>query len=867
MKKSIVIILAAFTTILIACNMGLPENIYLRLKSQYAFSMGNYEKFLSEYISVDTLSNSFNSESSEVKFKIYDYNPEDKSSLQQYLIDFSFGEIPVNLGQYLSDMDFAEDISAISFDETIDIPTLGTGTTPATSISLPDINRKICSSVSFPSMPVTILTTGSVGPQTISVPVSGVTYTSLTFSSGYLNAKITPPSGVSGSVSLTLKIGSAQGSVKVSGTTPGTAKIPLSGISVGQTIGITVSGNAASGAAGAYSISFSLSDDTKVQKITGLTMDLGSDGTINVNQTITMSVNSTFKSCKISQGTIKAYSNLPTGWQNIGLTSDLALSGGLTASNSDLTDKGGSGYLLNREMDLAGTTYTAGNINLTGTLSISLSNSTIVFNDTNKVDVNIECNVVKVDHVNLDLNSIADKLSIDDTESLPVGMQKYIKFAKITNSGIKAKYTNTLPAGNDVTIETVSNFFGLGSTGNPKKEILYANTTDGNLELLSTSPKTISPATDSSIDFKVDIKLPGAASENPTLAKLTNIELGKSYKFKVELTPVFDWDSVGLDASAVDSISETLDTDFDLGTIFNELTDVLQDPTVVNKLEFTDLPVYLYAMAPECDSLPLGINFEGSLTGSVGTDSVKILPTKTEIEAGETKGVIPICFGKHELTKNSKGVVITDLDSDTECAKADLADLINKHGSGKLKIDYTLKLCGMDSNVIEIKKSDLKDLSISSICIVARMLVKLKLKITDALELDLLKLADIESDKDLFERDSATDYSDYEKYIDTIKSISIVYTVKNTVMNYSDPAKNVKITLESKNPEITKTLSLNGGSLGLTVDEMKKVLNCAKFTPTIKMEAPTGVISISRDASIAMNAAIIMYADGEVLIK
>ena len=52
-----------------------------------------------------------------------------------------------------------------------------------------------------------------------------------------------------------------------------------------------------------------------------------------------------------------------------------------------------------------------------------------------------------------------------------------------------------------------------------------------------------------------------------------------------------------------------------------------------------------------------------------------------------------------------------------------------------------------------------------------------------------------------------------------------------------------------------------------SMDEMKSVLKCAKFTPTINLTAPAGIINIQRNASIGMNAAIILYADGKVLIN
>ncbi|MCR5495949.1 MAG: hypothetical protein K6F15_09960 [Treponema sp.] len=871
MKKIIILSLSTLLLFLTACNFGIPEKIYLKLKSQYAFSIGDYEKKLSEYISIDSILDSLESSSSTVNFDIYDYNPNSSSPYQQYLMNFSFGEIPINISQYLEDMDFAKDISSISFDKDIEVPSLEMSSSPLTSINLPDINSKIRSSVSFTEMSVPVPASGSITPVSLLVPISGVTYSSIQFSAGYLNVKITPPSGISGSISLNLSIGSKSSSGTVSGSTETTIQIPLDGLTLGQTIPISVTGTSNTGSIGIYSLSFELSNDTEISKVTGLTLDLGDDGNININQTINMTTNEAFLNCVIGEGNIKVSSALPSGWSNITLNSDVALSGGISASNSDFTDNNDGSYLLNKELDLSGKTYTAGNIVASGTISISLSNSTIVLNSSNTVDLTLNCNISTVSSVTVNLSSIAEQLSIDVSESLPSGMQNYISYLILNSSGFTGTYTNELPEGNDITINTVSDFFGLGSTANPKSTTLASGKTNETFELLSSGTKTITPSSDTEIDFKININLPGATSQHPEYVTLSNIELGKTYNFSLKLTPVFDWDSLGLNPNAVSGMSDTIDTGFEVGTIFNQLTETLEDSTVVNKLEFTEIPLYLYALAPGISSFPIGMAFQGSLKGIVGTTEIPILPTDDEIEDGTTSATIPLSFSNSQLVFESDEIVTSDLEEDVEnnnCTKTDLADIINARLDGTLKINYDLRLTGTgQNNEIVIKKEDLEGLDITSIQMLARMVVKLKLNVTDEITLDLLKLGDIESGTDIFDRTSATDYEDFEKYIDIINNISVIYTVDNGVFNYTDASKNVTIEMVSTNPEIEKTLSLGGGTLSLSIDEMKSILNTSCFAPTINMIAPRGTISIKRDAGIKMNAAIVMYADGQVLIN
>lgn len=870
MKKIIILSLSTLLLFLTACNFGIPEKIYLKLKSQYAFSIGDYEKKLSEYISVDSILDSLESSSSTVNFDIYDYNPNSSAPYQQYLMNFSFGEIPINISQYLEDMDFAKDISSISFDKDIEVPSLEMSSSPTSSITLPDINSKIQSNISLSDLTLPVPASGSVSTSLL-IPVTGVTYSSITFSAGYMNVTVTPPSGISGNLSLNMAIGTKSASGTVNASTAKTIKIPLSGLTLSQTIALSVTGTSSTGSAGTYTLSFALSDDTEISKVTGLTMDLGSDGDMDISQTINMSTNSAFVNCVIGSGEVTVSSALPSGWSNITLDSSIALSGGLTASNSEFTDNNTGSDFINKSLDLSGKTYTAGNISTSGTISITLSNSTIVLNGTNTVDLTLNCDIETVSSATIDLDSISDQLSINDTESLPTGMQNYISYVVLNSSGISGTYKNTLPTGNDITIAAISNFFGLGSTGNPVTETLAANTTNEEIELTSSGTKTIHPATDTEIDFSIDINLPGATNEHPEYVTLSNITLGETYNISISLTPVFDWDSLGLDPSAVTSISDSIDTGFDVGTIFDQLTSILEDDTIVEKLEFEEVPLYLYAVAPGVDSFPVDMAFEGTLKGKIGTTEVELLPTATEIAAGTTSAEIPLSFTGNDLTINSDDIVINDLEEDFDndcCTKADLADLINANLDGTLQIEYDLGITGSGLNgEIVIEKEDLEGLSISSICMIARLVIKLKLNITDEITMDLLKLGDIEAGTDLFDRTEATDYEDFEKFIDIINNISIMYTVENGVFNYTDATKNVKIEMVSTNPNIEKTLSLGGGSISLSVDEMKSVLNSSCFAPTINMIAPTGTISIQRNAGISMNAAIILYADGQVLIN
>ena len=165
MKK--ISVLAASTVIVFsACKFQLPEKVSVKAKSDYAFSLGDFSRKLSDYVSAEDLDRQMNAENtSQSKFNVYDYNPDESSAQQQFLIDFKLKEIPIDVGSYLKHMDFSTQLKNMSFEKKIKIPAMKKSI--VNPIALPDVNAKIRDTAQFaiPDFPLAEGVNGTI-PET-----------------------------------------------------------------------------------------------------------------------------------------------------------------------------------------------------------------------------------------------------------------------------------------------------------------------------------------------------------------------------------------------------------------------------------------------------------------------------------------------------------------------------------------------------------------------------------------------------------------------------------------------------------------------------------------------------------------------------
>ena len=904
MKGIKLFVLAAAIPVIVSCNWKIPESVSVKTDAEYNFTIGTFSEKLSKYLSVDTLTEQMESSSSDVSFYVYDYYPEsDRQKIasggtasQKFLVDFSLQEIPIDIGSYLDKMDFADQLKGMSFDQTFDVPDLSVSSFEE-PINLSDINKKIRENadLNFGAITIPHGINGTLSEEQCplqNVTVNAPEFKALEFYSGSLVLNIicneTPV--VSTNLKISLLDGDDKEITSVSNVdllTQSEIFLPLAGKTLVPKMKLKVSGTSSGGTSGnnsTYSISASFSDDSTISRATGLTMSIDP---VFINQEVKIETEDAFVSCEIGdkseteKSLLSILTKLPDGWTGVTATCEINLSGAITAADAEFDKTGESDeYLIKRTLLLNGKTYSkketggvlSGDINVGGTINISLNNADIVLpnGEAPKIMISTLCRITKVKSMTIDLSKYESPIEtkVEVNEDLPSEVSDFIEKIQLNPSGMNVKYYNTLPAENDIEFTVKSGFFGIadktdtmtGGTGT-------ADEPSGKMEFLGEG-KTVNTASENIIDFSAEMGFPGKTEKNPDYVTLKNIEIGKSYAVGVTVEPVFDWEYITLKTAST-AVKGNVDTGLNVSEIFKSLTDELGDDSFISRIELTQIPLYLYSIVP---SVIEDFTFTGELSAAAYDAEDNLVGEKIKItdDFVISDSVLPA------LEFNAADSIVTGF-GDTSHHSTNIADLFNAHASGNIKIDYDFQLGkneteGGDS-VIMIAKTDLEQFDEDSVSIRlhARFVLPLELKVAELDEnpnesvvIDIMKLMDLEKGDDLFSRSEPTDLDDMEKYIDAIDSAGIRYSVKNNVLQ-SDKVPYIELdTQDDSLQNEMYNISFSTGTLNIEIDDMKDILRSYPFSPTVKLKIPVGTYKIPRNAEAGVGLSVYIKTDGTV---
>ena len=904
MKNIKLFVMAAAVLLIVSCSWKIPESVSVKTNAEYNFTIGTFSEKLSKYLSVDTLSEQIKSSSSELSFDVYDYYPDEDSqkvaaggsAMQQFLVDFSLQEIPIDIGSYLDKMDFADKLKGMSFDQTFDVPDLSVSSFDE-PINLPDINKKIRESADLDFDDITIpqginSTLSEEQCPSQNVTVKAPEFTALDFYSGslvlYIICNETPV--VSTNLKISLLDGDDKEITSVSNVdllTQSEIFLPLAGKTLVPQMNLKVSGTSTGGTSGnnsTYSISARFSDDSTISRATGLTMSIDP---VSINQAVKIETEDAFVSCEIGdkseteKSILSITTKLPDGWTGVTATCEINLSGAITAADAEFNKTNESGeYLINRNLALNGKTYSkkeidgvvSGDINVGGTINISLKEADIVLpnGEAPKIMISTSCSITKVTSMTIDLSKYESPIEtkVEVNEDLPSEVSDFIETINLKPSGMNVKYYNTLPAENDIEFTVNSSFFGIadktdtmtGGTGT-------ADEPSGKMEFLG-EEKTVNTASENIIDFSAEMEFPGKTEKNPDYVTLKNIEIGKSYAVGVTVEPVFDWESIRLKTAST-AVKGNVDTGLNVSEIFKSLTDELGDDSFISRIELTQIPLYLYSIVP---SVIEGFTFTGELSAAAydAEDNLVGDAIKIEDDSVMPASVLPA------LQKAAGSDSIVTGFGDTS-QSTNIADLFNIHASGNIKIDYNFNLGKSDPGgsdpTIKIEKAKLEQFGEDSVSIRlhARLVLPLELRVAELDEnpnkpvvIDIMKLMDLETGDDLFSRSEPTDLDDLEKYIDAIETAGIRYSVKNNVLQ-SDKVPHIELDTKNDNLRNKKyAINFSTGTLNIEIDDMKDILRSYPFSPTVKLEIPVGIYRIPREAEAGVGLSVYIKTDGTV---
>lgn len=909
MKKFLLPATAVFLSFIFSCNFEAPEKVSVVTDATYSFTVGEFKKSLSEYMSVEKIQEYVSkSDSSDVKYAVYDYNPPsnnvpNKKPMQKYLVDMTLAEIPVDVGAYLEKMDFSDLNSkgeGISLGQKIVIPNLSEKI-ETTTINFPDISKKFENETIkiIDNLPIAEIDVAPGSPLEINTTINNPDFKTATLYSGGIVLKVirtdgTPTPGFSTDFTFELlsedgkllsrayNVDIASGSDIASGGKD--IFFDLGTKTITKELKLKIYGNVFGGTPSTvnkYTLNAKFEPGTKFSKITGFTDEIGDSG--DVEQYVTISTDETFVKCEIASGSLEIVSKKPDGWT--GVTAKLSDSGSIsgalelpeTAKFDSVED---STAFIRKKMDLAESVFTkehdsTGKIIFKDRISFSCSNATLVFPNGEQPKVTLEtaCRIQKASYVVLDLSSKADMLNFSKKTPFSGGMEDYVEEMTLVNSGLEISYKNTLPKGNDgdneISMEIVSSLLKINDTGDSRKIMLPQKSGT----FTSYSPEdegiTVSPKTDS-LDFDVKLILPRDEGMPDNYAVLKNVDLDGEYEISVSAKPVFDWLSVKIKTPEGSDITGEEDTELSFDKLFSTMKDELGDESeFIDNIKLVELPLYLYFQKPKLDSLS-GMGFTGKIALKTSADHpIDLLTSAKKIEPKDI-----------EIIKTDKdGVVISEFSKKDSSGYADIASLFNGSKSENLKLDYDVCLGGLDGTVeitkaeYEKLKSENKDAPVS-IKISARLVIPLALELEaksagKVTEVNILKLAKKDSGEDLFDRGEATSLEDVEKYIDLIESASLIYNIDNGLFSYAQSSKSGDILFDTNLAGVKRPsyeLSMGSGNEKIYTEDVKAMLRTYPFKPGIVASFPDGTLQISRNAEFKVNLAVKIHTHGKITI-
>ncbi len=842
MKKTVKCLFAsaALFILLTGCvqfqNMTVPKKVQVKTTAEYNFTIAEFEKDFSDKLSAATIQSSIGE-----NFEFYDYNPGGNQEVQQYLLRMPLEEVPLDFGSYMESIDIGKNLDAMNFEQDIPIPNLQLNTEQ-------EIDLEILNTMMIGLLAVN----GNIGTGPQKVNFTG--FSTVSISSGKLTINTASAKG-------TVKLYSASGltDAECSSATPIATGTLKSGKVVFDLSGKTLYAN------DTY-IDFvddnsnqefvgTLNTTAKISKVTGLTQD---DQTIKLDPVSFKGAgeSSPVKECVFSDDSKLSLNITTPEWKSVTITKNIKLSGGL-----DLTFSGSETESLKDKI------YTNQDIILEPELTLKFSNATIDFTSKPKYELSSEIKGFKSVTVKLPEGV---KTSFNVSQELPSSASSMVKeIVWNAGSGIEIEYSNTLPAGNDMKITASSDFIGL-ITSQPKTIETTPGTEKKKIEFHSDAENKITIDDATKVDFSANLELPGYNETENTIT-ISGVKPGESYKIAMKITPVFDWESITIDTTALDEkgVSGKMAVDFNPKTLLSSLDSMLDSSgtnKISDKIDLSKLELKLFCERPDYESFK-NVQFEGKISLGGTSDERKNLNNPTYILGTETEDHQLIFNNEPVLEKDSKGTVISDL-AGVQCVGTNLASTINSISeSEKLGLNYSLKLTGTDENKnLTLQKNDLNNSSNTSLKITAMIILPLELKVTKDYTVDVMKMAgksfdpNNSSEPDLLGR---TDFSSsggtMEKLMNIIENVSVTYAPsKKPIIGNAE----IKIDLDGTGTKFEeKSISINGG----IYTEKPKMIVENPVKPSVNVVLKQGELKIPREMSFKTRLDLQIKTNGEPL--
>ncbi len=819
MKKRLILFTAILSIAVIFAGCGfkdmeIPQTVSIKTDAVYEFpildlsSQAMQEKLdLSNLLDFEKLLSS--EDGSESKFKVYKYN--DGSKYQQYLLHMPLTGIDFDFAKSFGDMDFSTIMQeSFKIDKEIEIPTIGS-IDEKKPIDLSAINMTLNTSITF----------GGALPESghdLMVQfqdVEGTYFESIKYKTGsfIVSADIDPYNRIAqGKLTLIYKKDGNE-TILSSGTFKNNkAEIDISG----QTIYKTGMYLRYEGSTPSVVFMATVAENSKISIAKKVTLPDSAFNIPDVEVKIPFTLSEDLGDVTINDGTLTV--ELKDDWEaddpvindwNINITGGLNCT--VTKANPTKT--------FNDD------TVENDDIKATAHVTVLLHNADIDFENPPMVNVKTDIKEVTASV------TLPDEFqsTISQNVDLPSDLSSFVNWVKWKEVGFDVVANNTLPEGNDITINIWSDAFGI-TKGTAKtivagaenaEPLSFTNTTEFTTHIGDEDPNKIS-----SVDINGEIGLPGAQSGKLIVQ---HVEPGEKYSVSLTITPKFDFKEANIKMPDNTNFNGEFNTSINKKTMFESLGSEVAE--ALENIQIDKMPLYLYANVPNILGDDSG--FAGTIKTFYGKEkddgTIEQVSTDDEVnwilaeynEQTQTYGPKKIDFVPMPDFEASKkdGEITADLGKEL----IDFASALNTTPTGSgtedstLCISYNVGLRGTENGDITLSGEDLENLKAAgstSISIDVVLKLNLNFNLVEPIKINLMDFINNEEEensnssgsgtssttktdkeRDLLGREEATDMSSYEQYLEAVKSASLIIektqlpiagTIKLAVNMYND---------------------------------------------------------------------------------
>ncbi len=826
---------AASVFMLFSCgDLELPESISVKTNAEFQLPLGT-----ASYNTADKLKELRSTIQDELgnTASVYTYAENHSDDVLRYLVHFPAFKVPVNVGDYLSDMGFDKKFEAMnqSYEFTAGEPI---SMDLSQTISLTDFAKNAAgdnTTVQSPSdvvIPesVTVMSESEMPDINVAGNTTKITFSRMYYDSGVLKVTFTKKDSVAYTSDYHLNVkasiysGTEPEPVAESAVTDITqnnvVSIPLTGSKgIPQSFVVKFSGSASGGSSGKIH-SFDIKGEAaniSVSKIVNLNVhdeDYMENAGFDLNSEISFqNFVGLFNEATIDDGHLIVNANAPSGWKGVTLDIDsLSIAGGCVSNftSTSTVAPTPAGKLIDKDYILRAkiTPQSDASQNIahvTGKVKVNVSNATIICTD--NVRVNVAFNVSKIATAKIDLeghNIKGFSLPTDGSTGsieLPGELLKAVDYIDFNGEGnrfgIKCKVTNTLPEGNDIPLVLK----GFKKPDNPG---YYYNV---NAELPAGSNSAEQTWTNqfkltfpSYVEGQKRYLEMSATIENAGNFPVSNIVLGSSYSVGIsDMEVIYDWKEISLKLGENLSCSGEMELPFDLNSIMQDGFEGI-DTEQFSNVSISNLPMYLYAVKPTggLGSSFSNVSFSGKIYLSYkenGTQKYKDLLNNGTISTNEpsTPGEIALKQSSIPLPDDTEQVVYGDSSNVADYLGSNyinVADVMKLTNATDLKAKFDIGL--NDGSSIKIQRSQIseEDEGCQELAVDIVAIVPFDLELLAPIRVEVMRLTDDHYNdvdengycSDLLQREDASTFDEYAKYVEHIKYVGFKYKLNNTLI-------------------------------------------------------------------------------------